>query len=473
MKILLLSPCKSPDVKKPRFLMIPQLSLHLISGLTPPEHEVKIVEEEVETIDIDEECDLVGISCMTANAPRAYALSEEFRKRGKKVVLGGVHPTILPGEALRHADSVVIGEAEGVWEEVCRDAKAGRLKRQYHKPFPSLDGYIPMGTRLKTKKRAFGVVPVMTTRGCPYHCEFCCVSDLYGKRIRHVPVKNVVQDICDSGGKFFLFLDDNIAGDPVYAKSLFEAITPLGIKWGGQASLSIVKNIDILKLARKSGCEALFFGVESVSKEQLGRMRKSSKKLDEIEQSIRTVEDIGIFFHASMIFGFDSDTTDIFPETLAFLERNRISSATLNVLTPYPGTKIYRQFEEERRLLTEDWRFFDHKTVVYTPEHMSPFELQAGRLWVLKEFTRFSSMMRRLPYHLDHPLYHLAMNIGHKRTSSIDLDAFPDVAGSLFPLSAERKKTHGGVLIPPVRFADLMPKGPLPWAATRKGGAIC
>lgn len=171
MKILLLSPCKNPGLKKPRFLMIPQLSLHLISGLTPPEHEVKIVEEEVETIDIDEECDLVGISCMTANAPWAYALSEEFRKRGKKVVLGGVHPTILPEEALRHADSVVVGEAEGVWEDVCRDAAAGTLKRRYHRPFPSLDRYVPMGSRRNTKKRAFGVVPVMTTRGCPYYAE--------------------------------------------------------------------------------------------------------------------------------------------------------------------------------------------------------------------------------------------------------------------------------------------------------------
>jgi len=458
MKILLLSPCKNPGLKKPRFLMIPQLSLHLIAGLTPPEHEVKIVEEEVETIDIDEECDLVGISCMTANAPRAYALSEDFRRRGKKVVLGGVHPTILPEEALRHADSVVIGEAEGAWEDVCRDAAAGTLKRRYHRPFPSLDRYVPMGSRRNTKKRAFGVVPVMTTRGCPYNCEFCCVSDLYGKRIRHVPVKNVVRDICDSGGKFFLFLDDNIAGEPAYAKELFEAITPLGIKWGGQAALSIVKNIDILKLARKSGCEALFFGVESVSKAQLERMRKSSKKLDEIEQSIRTVEDLGIFFHASMIFGFDSDTTEIFPETLAFLERNSISSATLNVLTPYPGTKIYRQLKEEQRLLTDDWRFFDHKTVVYTPRNMTPLELQAGRLWVLKEFTRFSSIMRRLPHHFDHPLYHLAMNIGHRRIGSMDLDGFPDVADSLFPLAAADRRSNGGVFIPPVRFADLIPK---------------
>lgn len=458
MKILLISPCKAPDVKKPRFLMIPQLSLHLIAGLTPPHHEVKIVEEEVDTINLDEECDIVGISCMTANAPRAYELSVEFRKRGRKVVLGGVHPTILPEEALRYADSVVVGEVEGVWEDLLDDMSAGKLKSRYHKPYPQLDRYIPMMSRKRTKKRAFGVVPVMTTRGCPYNCDFCCVSSLYGRKIRHVPVENVVRDIVDSGGRFFLFLDDNIAGDPVYAKKLFEAITPLGIKWGGQAALSIVKNTRILEMAQKSGCSALFFGVESVSIAQLQRMRKSAKLIEEIEKAIKTVEDIGIFFHASMIFGFDGDTMDIFPETLSFLERNRISSATLNILTPYPGTRVYHQLQDERRLLTHDWRFYDHKTAVFSPKNMTPFELQSGRLWVLQEFTRFSSIVRRLPSHLDHPLYHLAMNIGHRSIYNKDVNAFPELATCLFPLSNSDRKAQGLFPISALRFADLLPK---------------
>jgi radical SAM superfamily enzyme YgiQ (UPF0313 family) len=474
MKILLISPCKAPDVKKPRFLMIPQLSLHLIAGLTPPHHEVKIVEEEFDTINLDEECDLVGISCMTANAPRAYELAVEFRKRGRKVILGGVHPTILPDEALRHADSVVIGEAEGVWEGLLDDMLAGRLKRRYHKPYPSLDRYIPIRSRMHTKKRAFGVIPVMTTRGCPYHCDFCCVSDLYGKKIRHIPVKNVVRDIVDSGGKFFLFLDDNIAGDPVYARELFTAITPLGIKWGGQAAISIVRKTSILEMARKSGCTALFFGIESVSNEQLQRMRKSAKVLEEIEQAIKTVESIGIFFHASMIFGFDSDTKDIFPETLSFLERNRISSATLNVLTPYPGTKVYRQLQKERRLLTNDWRCYDHKTAVFMPEHMTPFELQAGRLWVLQEFTTLSSIMRRLPYHMDHLLYHLAMNIGHRRIYTKDANQFPELATSLFPLQNLDSKVAGSLPISALRFADLIPKrASIVGSLQSNGGSSC
>jgi radical SAM superfamily enzyme YgiQ (UPF0313 family) len=461
MKILLISPCIDIDIKRPRFLMIPQLALHMIAGLTPPEHEVKIIEEEIDDINLDEECDLVGISCMTANAPRAYKLADEFKKRGKKVVIGGVHPTIMPDEALQYADSVVIGEVEGVWEKLLDDFRGGKLKRRYHEPCPNLDRYIPLRLRKATKKRAFDVIPVMTTRGCPFHCEFCCVHNIYGSKIRHVPVENVVRDISDSGGRFFLFLDDNIAGDPVYARKLFSAITPLGIRWGGQASISIVKSRGLLEMAKESGCAALFFGIESVSQTQLKGMRKAMKDIEKLEQAIKTVRSSGIFFHASMIFGFDSDTMDTFPETLAFLERNKISSATLNVLTPYPGTKIYQKLSREGRLITRDWKFYNHKTVVFTPKNMSPFELQAGRLWTLQEFTRVSSIVKRLPFNLDHPLYHLAMNIGHRKIYENDYTRFPELASRLFPLTDISKLRRKVFSFSTIRIADLLPKSTL------------
>lgn len=200
---------------------MPQLALYILEGLTPPEYEVKIVEEEAERIDLEVDCNLVGISCMTANAPRAYQLSREFRKRGKTVVLGGVHPTILPEEALQHADSVVIGEAEGVWEKLLEDFRHSNLQQTYHDPLPDLKKYIPKDFTHIIKKRLFNLIPVLTTRGCPYNCNFCCVTNLFGKKIRHIPIENVVRDIQESGAKEFLFLDDNIIGHPSYAKELF------------------------------------------------------------------------------------------------------------------------------------------------------------------------------------------------------------------------------------------------------------
>lgn len=416
LKILLISPVADPSVKTSEGLMIPQLALHILRSLTPPEHDVKIVEEEIESVNMDEECDLVGISCMTSNAPRAYMLAEEFRKRGKKVILGGVHPTILYDEAIKHCDSVVVGEAEPVWEQAVRDFQQGVLKEKYHAESPSLDKYIPLKYRELTKKRIFSVVPIMTTRGCPYQCEFCCVSSIFGKKIRHLPVSNLVRDLSESRNRFYIFLDDNIMGDPSYAKELFKAIKPFKIKWVGQSSISFVHDRELMELAVESGCAGLFFGVESVSEVQLKRMAKSIKELKKIDEAIRIVKDLGIHFHASIVFGFDSDTKEIFAETLDFLNRNKVGSASLNILTPYPGTRIYEQLKSEGRLLTDNWKYYDHSTTVFRPKNMTPYELQAGTNWIKQEYTKMSSILRRLSGNTAHPLLYLALNFGLRKS---------------------------------------------------------
>jgi radical SAM superfamily enzyme YgiQ (UPF0313 family) len=432
MKILLISPSVAPDVKTPGGLMIPQLSLHILEGLTPPEHEVKIIEEEMDDISLEEECDLVGISCMTANAPRAYALAREFGKRGKTVVLGGVHPTLLFDEAIQHCDAVVVGEAENVWEQLLEDFQKGALQRRYHHPATSLDRYIHMKYRKAAKKRLFNVIPIMTTRGCPYRCEFCCVSNLYGNKIRHVPIENIVRDLTESRNQNYMFLDDNIIGEPRYAKALFQAIKPFGIKWAGQASISFVHDTEMMRLAAESGCAALFFGVESVSEHQLRTMRKSIKRINALEEAIKRIKDLGIHFHASLVFGFDNDTKDIFPKTLEFLERNRIGTASFNILTPYPGTQIYKQFLQEGRLLTTDWKYYDHSTVVFRPRNMSPYELQTGEIQVKKEFSRLTSIIRRLPGNLSHPLLYLLMNLGIRKNVALDTLKLPHLMSEIF-----------------------------------------
>ncbi len=435
MKILIISPRVCPDTKTPTGLMIPQLALHILKGLTPSRHSVKVVEEENESVDLDDTCDLVGISCMTANAPRAYELAREFRRRGKKVVMGGVHPTILPQEARAYADAVVVGEAEGAWETVLEDCENNRLQPLYHKASPSLDRYIPKNHRNAPGKRLFDVVPIMTTRGCPYSCDFCCVSGLYGKKIRHSPIENVVRDIRESGRKIFIFLDDNIIGEPSYAKRLFTAIKPYNIKWVGQASISFVHDVELMKLAADSGCAALFFGLESVSVAQLKTMRKSIKDIVEMGEAVKKVKGLGIHFHASFVFGFDGDTKAIFPDTLEFMQKNRINTASYNVLTPYPGTKIYNQFREEGRLLTDNWRYYDHSTVVFRPKNMSAYELQEGAMWVKKEFTRVPTILKNLPWSMSHPLLYLAMNIGMRYNVKEDALRLPVLAAELFSLT--------------------------------------
>jgi radical SAM superfamily enzyme YgiQ (UPF0313 family) len=445
-KILLISPCEDPDIKQQKSVMFPQLALDLLAGLTPPEHDVSIVEEEYEDIRLDADCDLVGLSCMTSNAPRAYGLAREFKKRGKTVVMGGVHPTILPEEALGYADSVVIGEAEGVWARLLDDLQNGQLRKTYHDACPPLDQYVHVKPRKGLKKGTFHVVPVMTTRGCPYECDFCCVHDIYGATVRHVPVANVVRHIVDSEGRVFMFLDDNIFGDRRYAKELFEAIKPLKIKWGGQGGLSFARDPELLRLARDSGCGALFYGIESVSEYRLGKMRKSMRKIEDIREAIRRLRKAGIYSLASVVFGFDEDTTQTFAETLSFLEESQVGSASMNILTPYPGTRIYSQLKHEGRIFTEDWKYYNHNTPVFSPKNLSPLELFAGRIWARTKFTEISAIVKRLPANWRHPLLHLAINLASRRSSLDQIRDFPRIAKELAQMegsSAQRPSSTG------------------------------
>ncbi len=439
MKILLVSPVRDINHRTNKGLMMPQLALYLIEGLTPREHEVKIIEEEFTTLNIDEDCDLVGISTMTANAPRAYYLAQEFKKRGKTVVLGGVHPTILPDEALQHADSVVIGEAEGVWLQLLEDVQNNTLKKKYYKPEPDISKYIPKNFSSLKTKRLYSIIPIMTTRGCPYNCDFCCVTNLFGKKIRHLPIGNVVREIKESKAKRFIFLDDNIIGNKKYAKELFRALIPLKIQWTGQASISFAKDHELMQLAADSGCKTLFIGLESVCEEQMRALKKSYKDLKELEQAIKRIRKMGILVHASMIFGFDDDTKSTFNDTLKFLVKNKISTVSFNVLTPYPGTKTYAELKKEGRILTNDWKYYDHNTVVFKPKKMSPMELQVGKTCTRKKFYKASCVLKRLWGNLFSPVIYLILNYGHMKQSKVEMKRIPLLVSTLHKLEEEKR----------------------------------
>src|SRR4030066_370605 len=397
MKLLLVSPSHRIGRKVLKAIKIPQLGLHILASLTPNDIDITVVDEEIRDIDFSLNFDLVGISCMTATANRSYQLSDMYRQRGSKVVLGGIHPTILPQEAIQHADAVVIGEAEGCWADVIEDFKKGMLQKFYHVPEPDLSK-VPFPRRdFHIDKAIFNCVGLVTTRGCPYACEFCSVTDFYGRKIRHRPVSRVVEDIKQSGSKTFLILDDNVAGHPKYSKELFEALIPLGIRWIGQSSISLAKDKKMLKLCRLSGCVALFFGLESVSPSSLMGMKKTLKSIEETEEAIKIIQDSGIAFHPSLILGFDTDTKAIFDDTLDFLARTKLPTMALHVLTPYPGTRIYQRFKDQGRIISHDWRHYDHNTVVFQPKNMTPQELAEGHHYVQSEFYSFSSIVRHIP----------------------------------------------------------------------------
>jgi len=433
MKILLISPTSDPDKRTNKGLMMPQLALYISRTYTKRTHELRIIEEEVEDIDLNQECDLIGISCMTANVGRAYELCEEFKARGKSVVLGGVHPTILPEEALQHADSVVVGEAEGVWETLINDFQNNELKERYHNPTPDLSKYVPKDFSRILKKRLFNLIPIMTSRGCPYNCDFCCVTDLFGKKMRHIPVENVVRDIKESGAKNFIFLDDNIIGNNKYAKELFRAIKPLNINWVGQSSISLlVKDEELMQLAADSGCKSLFFGIESISEEQVKTMRKAFNEIELLESAIKKIKKMGILIHASMVFGFDNDTKATFKETVKFLMKNKVSTVSFNILTPYPGTKVYNDLKKEKRLTVTDWKYYDHNTVVFKPKNMTGYELQIGKVKARKKFYTIASVLRRFRGNLYSPVIYFATNYGHMKQVRVEARRINKLKSTLF-----------------------------------------
>ena len=475
MKLLLVSPSRKFGklIKVPKALKIPQLGLHILASLTPNDVDITVVDEEIREIDFSLDFDLVGISCMTATANRTYQLSDMFRKRGSKVVLGGIHPTILPQEAIEHADAVVIGEAEGCWADVINDFRKSNLQKFYHVPEPDLSK-LPFPRRdFRIDKALFNCVGLLTTRGCPYACEFCSVTDFYGRKIRHRPVSRVVEDIKRSGSKAFLILDDNVAGHPEYSKELFEALIPLGIEWVGQSSVSLAKDKEMLKLCRLSGCAALFFGLESVSPSSLMGMKKTLKSIEETEEAIKIIQDSGIAFHPSIILGFDTDTKAIFDDTLEFLARTKLPTMALHVLTPYPGTRIYQRFKDQGRIISHDWSHYDHHTVVFQPKNMTPQELAEGHHYVQSEFYSFSSILRHIPFllrvspiNLRRTLLFLLLNIAGKSVAKC-IDTSLDWADNNEKWNSKTIRPDDEVLRGSAVFP--LPESPLPFQALKDG----
>lgn len=397
MKLLLISP-RSSDKRSPVGFKVPQVALQIIAALTPENIRVSMVDEHINDIDFSKDYDLVGISIMTATAKRGYHLARIFKEKGSKIVFGGIHASVMPEEAINYGDAVVIGEAEGSWSNLLEDFKHNTLKRFYQSREPDLSR-VPLPKRdSRIDRSVLGIKwpGFYTTKGCPYDCEFCSVSSVYGRKIRTLPIPLVIKDIENAKSKVFLSLDDNIAASPKYAKNLFREMAYLNIEWGGQCTVTIAKDDELLQLCRKSGCRGLFIGLESVSATSMKKMRKTLKSMKENEDAIKKIQDTGIIFHPSFVFGFDDDTKAVFDDTLEFLYRNRITTATFNILTPYPGTKLYRYLKQTGRLISEDWSHYNHSTITFSPKKMTERELAEGYFLLKKEFYSLSNICRRI-----------------------------------------------------------------------------
>ncbi len=422
MKILLVAPCP-PGEQRPKSMDIPQLTLSLIASMTPPEYEVEICEEVYDdVINFDGDYHLIGISIMTQTCLRGYAIANEFRNRGKKVVFGGIHATCLPEEALQYGDAVVVGEAEGgLWPKLLEDLKVNRLRKIYKLDhFPDLEQAVRPRTELiRCHSGRFAIAPIETSRGCPYNCDFCTVSRFFGTRQRHKKISSIIEEAEALPQKYLFFLDDNITGDKRFAAELFRELAHLKKIWVGQASVNLSKDDELMKLAWKSGCRSLLIGFESMTDEGLNHYRKSLKSIDENVLAVNRLRDNGILVMASLIFGLDSDTEETFDVGLEFIEKSRAAFFQSCIVTPYPGTPVFEKLKTEKRILTDDWSKFDTTKVNIIPKNYSPERLLEGSLEIQKKvYSNMSLMKRALPnmmQGLDATVLYWSLNKGYQK----------------------------------------------------------
>lgn len=388
---------------------------YLAAFIDESRYEITLVDEYNQKIPYDHSFDLVAITVNTANAPHCYKISSIFRKRGSKVAFGGPHATLLPDEASRYCDTVLIGEGEEIWPRFLNDFCNGEAQSRYMSENSTELSHLPVPRWDLLKHRASLMKgAVFATRGCPYHCRYCNLKQIYHDCFRTRPINEVITEIKRLKSRYFVFWDDNFFADANYAMALMKELEPLRKHWAAQVTLAECGNEALLKAARDAGCLYLFIGMESFSEASLTDAGKKINRIDDYEKIIRDLHQHGIMVQAGIIFGFDSDGTDVFENTLRACEQLGIDGVTVSILTPLPKTPIYEEMKRDGRLLTEDWNQYDGKTqVAFKPKHMTPEQLYNGYIDFRKRFYSLSSFMKRMRISRTHVFYNFLMNLGY------------------------------------------------------------
>ncbi|MHC4599915.1 MAG: B12-binding domain-containing radical SAM protein [Planctomycetota bacterium] len=412
MKVLLVSPASKNeghgfwDFQFTSFLrgspvrVNPFLALPTLAALFPEDATVKIVDEYVSEIPFAEEWDLVGITSNTALAPRAYEIADRFRAKGCQVVLGGMHPSLLPDEAAEHADCVVIGEAEVAIPDLVSDWTMGSLKSRY-----TGAGYYDLSSPTNPRwdrvdLNAYSSVPIQTSRGCPYDCEFCTVKTFFGRKYRWKPIKAVVDEIStllELGKNTLFFVDDNFLANRPRAMRLLAEVARLNVTFYSQVTLDLADDAELLEALASAGCKRVVIGLESLSNINLRQMKKGKiYRAETYSEKVRRIQNGGIEVQGSFMFGYDEDDPSVFQKTAEFIRETGMSIPILAIMTPHPGTDLCTRLEAENRILTRNWNLYDCTHVCFQPARMSPEELQEGYDWIRREVFSYDAIFERL-----------------------------------------------------------------------------
>jgi radical SAM superfamily enzyme YgiQ (UPF0313 family) len=379
------------------------LGIQTVMACTPMSTTIDLVDEYQDAIDFDspqfKKADLIALSAKTSCATYAYEVARRFREKGKRVVMGGIHASLRPEEALAHVDSIVTGEAETVWPEVVRDLERGKLNERYDAVgFPPMDKIPAPAWGSGTKPDGYLFHQIQTTRGCPFRCRFCSVPDISGQDFRFKPVENVIAELRAlpkskgpiASGKPLYIVDDNFISRTRYTKDLLRAMIPLKQanqipSWSAETTLNVASDEEMLDLFRDAGCSTLIIGFESVTEASLAAMDKPVNFCLTYQEAIDRIHARGMTIIGNFIVGFDTDTLGVFKQTLDFVQKSGILYPFFSILTPMPGTKLFDDYKAAGRLDHEKWHLYDTRHVVFSPTNMTRDELMDGYIWLYEQ----------------------------------------------------------------------------------------
>lgn len=407
---------KRPMDTELKLHMAPPLGLLTVANILRGEHRVVLENENIEPVHYDDHPDLVGISVTVDTLPHAMQIAKRFRKRGAKVIAGGIHVTTayetIPENAF---DALCIGAAEGTWPDIVRDAENGCLKKIY-KCSGKLRGediVSPAYDMIDRGKYLYTSV-IHTSRGCPFRCDFC-YNSAKSHHFVNRPIPDVLREIRQAGTRHIMFIDDNFAGNPKWTKEFLKAILPMKLKWQAAVSINAAKDGALLDLMRKSGCQSLFIGFESINPESVQNVHKVQNSTREYEQAIEAIHRRGIMINGSFVFGLDGDTPETFDATVDWIVKNRIETVTSHILTPYPGTALYARMRDAGRITSHNLSLYNTAHVVFKPQGMTAEELYKGYLHVYDSVYSLKNIFRRLPETRSQRMPYLIFNLLYRR----------------------------------------------------------
>ena len=391
-----LTEAKSPFFRPIKYSLFPPLGLATLAGYLSADDQVEIQDEHVETLTLSDEPDLVVIQTYITSAYRAYRLADHYRRKGAYVALGGLHVTSLPEEATRHADTIFLGPGEDTWPQFLKDFRARRPKPLYRSRIRTLDG-LPVVRRDLIKRHLY-LVPnsIVVSRGCPHVCDFCYKVAFFegGKGFYTQRVDAALSEIERLPGRHVYFLDDHLFGDVKFATALFDGMRGMGRLWQAAGTVQSALKPRLLEKAVRCGLRSLFVGFETLNTENLREQRKNQNVHQDYGAAVRRLHDLGVMVNGSFVFGMDEDDESAILRTVEWAIEQGIETATFHILTPYPGTALFKRMESQGRIVHRKWDLYDTRHVVFRPRRISAEALEAGYWRAYRDFYRWESILR-------------------------------------------------------------------------------